>query len=377
MTEVVTAPAQEPAVVLLSAHDALTEEVQRLAAAAGVSLAVYRSPQSVGRRRGQLVLVGADQARALARSGGGRGADLVVVDLLSEHGTSSRLSETRADAAWRHAVALGADQVAVLPGAREWLVQRLARIVEPTSSARVIGVLGGCGGAGTSTFAAALAFAGADRGQATALVDLDPFGGGLDLALSLDDVPGLRWPDLAEVRGRLPASSLREALPQAGALAVLAWGRGEPADVPAAAVDRVLDAMARGHGLVVLDLPRTLDATTECALSRVDELLVVVPARVRAVVAASQLVAALGTLAERAAVVARRGTADRLSGRRVADALGLPLAAVQRDDPRVAAELDRGEVPGARRRSAPRRAAEQCLAGVAGQASQPAEANVA
>jgi hypothetical protein len=55
----------------------------------------------------------------------------------------------------------------------------------------------------------------------------------------------------------------------------------------------------------------------------------------------------------------------------VADAVGLPLAAVLRTDSRLAAELDRGELPGARRRSPSRRAAEQCLAtGVTAQASR-------
>ncbi|WP_426563890.1 septum site-determining protein Ssd [Angustibacter sp. McL0619] len=378
MTQVETAAAADRSVVLLTADDALVAEVQRLAAAAGVELVVHRAVVETARWPGQLLLVGADRARALARRGGGRRPDVIVVDLAPEHGSSalSGLPDSpggRADAAWRHAVALGADQVAVLPMAREWLVQRLARTAEPPARARVLGVLGGCGGAGASLFAAALAVVGADRGHGTALVDLDPLGGGLDFALGLDDVPGLRWPDLAAARGRLPAGSLHGSLPQAGPLAVLAWGRGDPVDVSPSAIDCVLDAACRGHELVVIDLPRTLDATTECALQRVDELVLVVPARLRALVAACQLRHALGPYAHRATVVVRRGPSDRLSARRVSDALDLPVATVLRDDSRVGS--DRGDLPGARRRSPLRRAAEQCLAasGAAADRSSPAE----
>jgi secretion/DNA translocation related CpaE-like protein len=260
-------------------------------------------------------------------------------------------------------VALGAEQVAVLPMAAEWLLDRLARTVEPPTTAHVVAVLGGCGGAGASLFACALAVTGADDGRRTLLVDLDQIGGGLDLALGLDDLPGLRWPDLTATRGRLPASSLHESLPRAGSLAVLAAGRGDPVDLPAAAADAVLDAAGRGHELVVLDVGRSLDAVGYAALDRADELLLLVPTRLRAVVAARQVVAALGPRGSRLAVVARRRPDERWTGRRVADALGLPLAAVLADDARTDADLARGVLPGARLRSPARRAAEQCLSG--------------
>src|ERR671921_361110 len=63
---------------------------------------------------------------------------------------------------WQHALAVGAEQVVVLPDAQEWLVERIARTVEPASAGRVIAVVGAAGGAGASTFAAALAATGAD-----------------------------------------------------------------------------------------------------------------------------------------------------------------------------------------------------------------------
>ena len=45
------------------------------------------------------------------------------------------------------------------------------------------------------------------------LVDVDPWGGGIDLVLGSEDEPGLRWPDLALQGGRL-STAVREALPR-------------------------------------------------------------------------------------------------------------------------------------------------------------------
>src|SRR4029077_6393479 len=140
---------------------------------------------------------------------------------------------------------------------------------------------------------------------------------------------GLRWPDLTAARGRLPASSLHESLPRAGSLAVLAAGRGDPVGPPAAreaagggpgappaaAADAGMDAAGRGHELVVLDVGRSLDAVGHAALDRADELLLLVPTRLRAVVAARQIVAALGPRGSRLAVVARRRPDERWTGR--------------------------------------------------------------
>ena len=304
----------------------LSEEVQRLAAAAGVRWPSQRSPPAAtAGRAGAACWSGPTRpGRWPARGGAaaaGRGAGGLCP---SRH--AGRAGRARADAAWRHAVALGAEQVAVLPVARRVAAcDRLARTVEPASTAHVVGVLGGCGGAGASLFAVR------PRGRrcgrragAPLLVDLDPLGGGLDLALGLDDVPGLRWPDLAAARGRLPASSLHESLPRAGSARGARWGRGEPVDVPVAAGGR--GARRRGPR------PRPRGArpgavpgrAVECALSTgSDELLLVVPTRLRAVVAARSCVAALGPLADRAwRWWPGGGPTSGWTGRRVADALG-------------------------------------------------------
>jgi secretion/DNA translocation related CpaE-like protein len=340
----------------------LADELQRLAAAAGVALDLLGEVPPRVRWPHGLVLVGADVARAAGRRGvPAGGSQLVVV------GLDDVLSPAQEEQIWQHAVAAGAEQVALLPQAHEWLIGRMARAVEPVGAARVVGVVGGCGGAGATMLATTLAVVAAELGRRTLLVDVDPLGGGIDLAVGLDDVVGLRWPDLASARGRLPAASLHSALPRAGSLAVLGWGRGDPVDLAPAAVDSVLDAARRGHDLVVVDLPRSFDAVADAALAGVDQLLVVVPARLRAVASSTQVVAALGGRARSTAVVVRRAPDDRWSAHQVADALGLPLAAQLRDEPHLDADLDQSLLPGQRSRSPLRRAAEQCLSTVAGE----------
>jgi secretion/DNA translocation related CpaE-like protein len=209
--------------------------------------------------------------------------------------------------------------------------------------------------------AAAVAVTAAVGGARVLLVDLDPLGGGADLLLGMDEVPGLRWPDLAESRGRLPAKSLHEALPRAGTLAVLSWGPDSEVNVSVAAAGSVLDAGRRGHDLVVLDLPRWPCPVRSVAVEAVGELVVVVPGRLRAVAAAVQALAILGRPVSTCGLVVRRRSGDELTSRQVGDALRAPVLADLRDDPRVLAAGLRGQPPGLPARSALRRAAQRCL----------------
>jgi secretion/DNA translocation related CpaE-like protein len=228
-------------------------------------------------------------------------------------------------------------------------------------SARTVGVVSGSGGAGGSTLAAALAVTAAVGGARVLLVDLDPFGGGADLLLGMDEVPGLRWPGLAGSRGRLPADSLHQALPRAGSLAVLSWGPDAEMDVSVDAAQSVLEAGRRGHDLVVLDLPRWLCPVRAVAVSAASELLVVVPGRLRAVAATARTLAALGHPPGDCALVVRRRSGDDLTSRQVGDALRVPVLADLRDDPRVLTAAGVGQPPGLSARSVLRRVARRCL----------------
>ena len=82
-------------------------------------------------------------------------------------------------------------------------------------------MIGGCGGAGASLFAVALAQAANDA----MLVDLDPWAGGIDLLVGAETTPGVRWPDLALQGGRLTWSAVRDALPRHRGISLLSGTR--------------------------------------------------------------------------------------------------------------------------------------------------------
>jgi hypothetical protein len=133
---------------------------------------------------------------------------------------------------WRTAFELGAERTVELPARGELLVDLLAEVVDGRAprSDRGLAVLGGCGGAGASVLAAATATTAARRGDEALLVDADPLGGGLDLALGTESADGLRWSGLAVSGGRIAAGALQQALPRhelaAGRVSVLACDRG-------------------------------------------------------------------------------------------------------------------------------------------------------
>jgi len=351
-------PSSARSVLARTADPRLADDLQRLAAAAGVPLTVRPDLPDAREIEGcPLLVVGGDlaagTARQLARRASPRPERVPVLLVTNDLDDAD---------VWQHAVALGAEQVVVLPDGQDWLVDRLAATVEPTGAARVVAVVGGCGGAGASVLAAALAVTAADTGHQVLLADLDPLGPGADLTLGVVDVPGLRWPDLAAARGRLPGGSVREALPRLDDLAVLTFGRGEPVDLAPRVVDAVLAAAVRTHDLVVLDLPRSGDPAAVAALAHASELLVVVPARLRATAAAAALLTGWGQLAPVTRAVVRRSSRDPLAAHTVADALGLRLALQMRDDPGLDQALRRSQAPGLRARSPLRLAAEQWLA---------------
>ena len=100
------------------------------------------------------------------------------------------------------------------PPSESWLVESLTDLGDPQRPAGlVIGVIGGSGGAGATTFACALGQLAARRGRAV-VVDADPLGPGVDRVLGLEDRDGVRWDGLCQTTGRLSARSLREAVPR-------------------------------------------------------------------------------------------------------------------------------------------------------------------
>jgi secretion/DNA translocation related CpaE-like protein len=181
----------------------------------------------------------------------------------------------------------------------------------------VIGVVGGRGGAGASTFAAVLA-AMAGLGGRALLVDLDPLAGGVDVLLGVESVPGARWSGLRLDGGRLDAAALLDGLPSWGRVAVLAADR----DPPPTSVSQVLDVAARS-GPVVVDLGRWGTPWRAVALDRCALVVLVCGADVRSVTGARSVRRGLGTVVTGLVVVrAARAVAP---ASRVAELVDMPL----------------------------------------------------
>ncbi|MDP9396016.1 MAG: CpaE-like family protein [Actinomycetota bacterium] len=323
--------------LLVVSDPELLDDLLRLCAAAGVVPDV--APDSGVARRSwstaPLVLVGSEHADELVRTPlPRRSSVLLVATDLDDAGV------------WERAVRIGAEHVVFLPDGEPWLVQLIADSADgPRPAARTVCVVGGCGGAGATTLAAALSLTAVRRGLTTLLIDGDPLGGGIDLMLGAEDCAGLRWPGLASASGTVRGGALRDVLPSVGALTVLSWDRSDVLTVPVPAMEAVLDAARRGSDLVVVDLPRRVDEAGAAALARCDAALVVVPAQIRAVAAAARVAAALGMVAGEVEVVVRSAGAAGLAPAVVADSLGLPLAGHLRAEPGLDRALEEGIPP--------------------------------
>jgi secretion/DNA translocation related CpaE-like protein len=231
---------------------------------------------------------------------------------------------------WAAAVEQGAERVAVLPADEGWLVSRVASALRrPVDRGRLAVVGGSCGGAGVSTLAAALALTAAPGGDGVLLVDTDGWGGGLDLLLGAERDEGLRWPDLAGLRGRVAGDALMAALPEVGGVSLLAASRSAPGEVPPEALTAVVEAARAGGWPVVVDLPRTAGPEVAAAvLAEADLAVLVVPARLRAASAARLLVEPGGDgrpAAWSAAQLVVRPVPGGLSAGDVADVVGRPV----------------------------------------------------
>ena len=244
---------------------------------------------------------------------------------------------------WRRSLTIGAGHVVFLPDAAEWVVSMLSAASVGAPAARVIGVVGGCGGVGASTTAAALAIHARQAGRAVALVDADPLSGGLDLLLGAEGEVGLRWPELAETRGRIDPEALLGALPVSDGVPLLTWD-DDVRDVPGAAFTSVVGALASRCDVVVVDLGRATSDATDALVGFMSVVLLIVPARVRGVAAARRLLPRLASAGEGLQLAVRLPSPAGLDPVDVQSALGLPLLGEVPHDARRA-ELEENGIP--------------------------------
>jgi secretion/DNA translocation related CpaE-like protein len=318
-------------VLALLTDQVLRDDVDRVAAAAGVPVVHAAEPSSrqVWSAAGA-VLVDATTARLCAACRMPRRGRVVLVARAEPD-----------DTVWQAAIAVGAQEVFTLPHRDAELVAALSDATEsaadPGGRGRSVAVVGGRGGAGASVFAVALALTAADA----LLIDADPWSGGLDLVLGAENRSGVRWPDLSLRTGRLSSSALREALPRHHDVSVLTGGRS-PADIDAPALAAVLDAGGRGGATVVCDLPRRGGVLAETALDAVDLVVVTTTADVRSCAATTAVAAWARAVNPNAGLVVRGPSPGGLRAAEVARAVGLPLLAAMRPQPRLADALEHG-----------------------------------
>jgi secretion/DNA translocation related CpaE-like protein len=323
---------------IATASPMLADAVLRLAAAANVDCEIVDDPQALRAvwATAPLLVVGDDLAVAAAVSAPA-GLDRRPGVLLA--------AATRSTPALEAAITLGAERVCLLPDDETWLLDRLLAAGERGRVGAVIGMVGARGGVGVTTTAAAVAQYAARRSLSVVAVDGDGCCGDLDLRLEVDGDTGLRWADLRNAAGRLPAEALATALPTQGGVAVLGGGEAPPG--PSDAADPALESMAtvvpalqRAFDLVVVDLPvgrasllRPTGRTT---------LLVITSTDGRGVRAARRM-AGDPSVSATSWLVVRTARRRDVESEAVADSVGLRLAATVRDDRRVAADHERGE----------------------------------
>jgi hypothetical protein len=117
--------------------------------------------------------------------------------------------------------------------------------------------------------------------------------------------------------------------------------------LPLDAMIAALDAGRRGWPVTVVDLPRRFDEAVLAALVAADHVLLVVPAELRACVAASKVAAEAMRHIDSMSLVVRTSPSGRLAPREIARAVGLPLAGSYRTEPAVVRGMERGEPPAA------------------------------
>jgi secretion/DNA translocation related CpaE-like protein len=338
--------------LFVTADEPLLDELLRLAAAAGTTPQVARDVPAALRAwpRAPLVLVGADLADSLARAAPARRDAVFLV-----------FTEPTPDAVFQLALRLGAENVAGLPQSEGWLVERLTDVVDSAPArGTTIGVVGGSGGSGATTFACALAQVAARSGPAV-VVDTDPIGPGCDRVLGLDVVDGVGWEALGHTTGRLSARALRESLPRRDGVAVLGWyAEAKPRGLQPFTAREALSAARRGHDTVVIDLPRAADALGDELAARCDLILVVVVTTVPGMAAAVRVCGRFADAAELGLVV--RGSA--IDDAALARLAGAPVVARMGDQRGLAESVDLGLGPVRSLRGPLGRAARQVLAGL-------------
>ena len=150
---------------------------------------------------------------------------------------------------------------------------------------------------------------------------------------------------VAGTSGRIERRALVDALPVDSGLPFLSWSQFAQGDLEPKTYDSVLSALVRDGSLVVVDLGRAGGPLPDRVLAATTTAVLLVPARVRAVAAAAQLVTRLDQVRERLCLVVRRPAPAGLDVATIARTLDLPLLGSLPHDSRRAEWEENGLPP--------------------------------
>jgi secretion/DNA translocation related CpaE-like protein len=242
-----------------------------------------------------------------------------------------------------------------------WPGRGVGLTVGPMNKAHVIGVVGGSGGVGASALTAAIAVRGAQAGLQTICLDGDRLGGGLDVTLGIEQERGLRWPDLAGARGRIDGAELIRQLPSVEGVAVLSFDRARDLCLTREILNEGLRALSCAD-LVVVDLPRPDHEVFSALSPSLDAIVLLAGSGIGDLAGASAIAAHLiGACPDVWLCLRSHGRGGGFA-ETVAVALDLPLIAILREEPSLAADLLHGIPPGTSQKGALAAAADTVLA---------------
>jgi pilus assembly protein CpaE len=255
----------------------------------------------------------------------------------------------------RDAIDAGAKGVFSWPEERDELAQAISarsdRDEPPTSPrGRVVAVFGARGGSGTTFIASHLAAALSDLGRRCVLVDLDACFADVSVALGIAPDQAVRTiADLIPVAAELQHAHVEDALFRhergfAGLLAPPEAASRE--EISPGLYGGVVSLLSHSHDVVVVHVPRRLDATARVGLDMADQVFLVVSPDLFSLYAARRAMAAieLRDVNERCRVVLNPLTRGEIRFRDIEQIIGIRPAAAVRFDPAVGRAQGRGEL---------------------------------
>ena len=310
--------------LLISSNDRLISEFKKFVAVTQSELVISEVPTPDQIKQAYRVFVDQDFVEVEI---GHR--DVVIVSI-----------EALGPKTWELAMRLSANYVAVVSESREWLIEHLS--APAIRKGKCIAVISGCGGAGATTVASALAFHSNVLVETVSLVDCDLSNAGIDIVVGAERIPGMRWEDFVSLTNSISATDVVRGLPSKDGISILSSG-AEPNSISIEEVKTVVSQLLTVNDLVILDLPRSEGLVRESELiASADVVLVVVPSTVRGCASADRIIANVTENNEKVELIVRTLPGSGLTPIEVAHSLNTPLAGSVNTDTRILEQIEQG-----------------------------------